>query len=310
MRGPSVRSVRDKRGTRGEGVLLAALTIAIVAVTGTPGADAQPAPKQPAPGQPGAQFAAACGFGHTASADPIVDDPDPHLHDFFGNASTSRGSTYDSLRGAGTGCFHQADRSAWWVPAIKWDKKRLAPSSASIYYRAAERDHERVRPHPSALKMIAGGLGEQTRVLWSCGRGDRTKSQVPPRRCESGVLAATVYFPDCWDGRNLDSADHRYHVEYAQKSGGARRCPGSYPVPLPGIDATFFYSLPAGAPSGRVLVSAGHGSWEGQANYHADFFNAWDQKSLTTLVQECINGTKPAEPLPDKCRNPTPRRGG
>ncbi|QIN84212.1 DUF1996 domain-containing protein [Rubrobacter tropicus] len=288
---------------RAAGVLVLALAL-IVAVTGRLDAEDRPAPKQP-----GAQFATGCKFGHTASADPITDDSHPHLHDFFGNASTSGSSTYDSLRKAKTGCFHQADRSAYWVPAVRWDGERLTPSRASIYYRTAGKDHERVRAVPPALKMIAGGLQERNHVLWSCGRKDKTKSQAPPRRCESGVLAATVYFPDCWDGRNLDSADHRYHVEYADTTDGGRGCPGSHPVPLPSVDATFFYELPAGDPSGRVLVSAGHGFWEEPANYHADLFNAWDQESLTRLVRECINGTKPTEPLPDQCRNPAPRRG-
>lgn len=308
MRVPPNRFVWVGRGWRaaakGAGILLLALALVVVTARGTQEATARPVPEQP-----GAQFATACTFGHTASADPITDDAHPHLHDFFGNASTSGSSTYESLRGAGTGCYHQADRSAYWVPAIRWDEKRLIPSRASIYYRTADKAHGRVRPHPPALKVIAGGLERETRVAWSCGRKDKTKSQAPPPACESGILAATVYFPDCWDGRNLDSADHRYHVEYAEIFDGGRRCPGSYPVPLPGIDATFFYELPVDDPSGRVHVSTGHDSWDGPASYHADFFNAWDQKSLTRLVGECINGTKPDDPLPDECRNPTPRRG-
>ncbi len=54
----------------------------------------------------------------------------------------------------------------------------------------------------------------------------------PNRNCPNG-LRAQIFFPSCWDGENLDSADHRSHMAYptgpAHDNG---RCPESHPVHL------------------------------------------------------------------------------
>ncbi|WP_309624448.1 DUF1996 domain-containing protein [Methylibium sp.] len=38
-----------------------------------------------------------------------------------------------------------------------------------------------------------------------------------------------VFFPQCWDGKNLDSPDHKSHMAYPSDGG----CPRSHPVALP-----------------------------------------------------------------------------
>lgn len=41
----------------------------------------------------------------------------------------------------------------------------------------------------------------------------------------------------CWDGKNLDSPDHKSHVSYGQGSGanGGGACPSSHPIKLPQV---------------------------------------------------------------------------
>ena len=43
--------------------------------------------------------------------------------------------------------------------------------------------------------------------------------------------------PRCWDGKNLDTPDHKSHVAYGQGSGasGGGACPSSHPVKLPQV---------------------------------------------------------------------------
>ncbi|KAF2459405.1 hypothetical protein BDY21DRAFT_338170 [Lineolata rhizophorae] len=57
---------------------------------------------------------------------------------------------------------------------------------------------------------------------------------MPTRPCQEGIMA-NIRFPTCWDGVNLDSADHQSHVAYPQsgtfESGGP--CPSTHPVPIP-----------------------------------------------------------------------------
>lgn len=59
-------------------------------------------------------------------------------------------------------------------------------------------------------------------------------SAFPSKVCPGGIRASIV-FPSCWDGVNLDSADHRSHVAYsparAVLAGSA--CPSSHPVRIP-----------------------------------------------------------------------------
>jgi hypothetical protein len=62
----------------------------------------------------------------------------------------------------------------------------------------------------------------------------------PAQPCPQGILT-TIYFPPCWDGVNLDSADHRSHVAWSEDQGeewtaGPRgSCPDTHPVKVPQV---------------------------------------------------------------------------
>ena len=62
-------------------------------------------------------------------------------------------------------------------------------------------------------------------------------------QCPDG-MRAQVYFPSCWDGVNLDSADHKSHMSYpiGQFNGGV--CPSSHPKRL--ISLFYEYIIPTG----------------------------------------------------------------
>ncbi len=51
------------------------------------------------------------------------------------------------------------------------------------------------------------------------------------------MIRQTLIFPTCWDGKNLDSPDHRSHVAYGGGAGanGGGACPSTHPVKLPQI---------------------------------------------------------------------------
>jgi hypothetical protein len=93
-------------------------------------------------------------------------------------------------------------------------------------------------------------------------------------------LGLHVEFPDCWDGVNLDTPDHQSHMAYSARG----RCPADHPVAVPAIQVNFRYAS-AGGP-GLVLASGG------QFSGHADFFNAWDQAVLQSLVDGCLNALR------------------
>jgi hypothetical protein len=96
-------------------------------------------------------------------------------------------------------------------------------------------------------------------------------------------LELHVNFPDCWDGKHLDSADHHSHMAYSR----AFVCPASHPVKVPLIRLMVRYPIAGG---GDVYLSSG-----GQLTGHADFINAWDQRFLTKLVDTCFHD-RPCNP--------------
>ena len=256
-----------------------------------------------------AVFVTRCNFSHRNFDDPIVFPGQPgaaHSHDFFANRSTKNDSTYQSLRGTtlGTTCVNPDDKSAYWIPTLSWinnsGTRELKASTAHFYYRSGGKPPQDVQPPPPELKVVPN-----THVNWRCTQ-NTAASTSPPTRCSSGALVVTIRFPDCLaeneNGQLLtDSADHRSHMAYAvNQPDGTKLCPDTHPNPV----ATLFMEVKfkIGTTSGRVSLSSDHGAPPG-STMHADFFNAWDQEELTTLVESCINAYPfTAEPKPASCR--------
>jgi len=97
------------------------------------------------------------------------------------------------------------------------------------------------------------------------------------------ALRLHVRFPNCWDGRRLDSPDHHSHMAHSR----GYVCPASHPVKVPLIRLLIRYPITDG--HGLMLASGG------QLTGHADFFNAWDQSKLERLVDECFHD-RPCDP--------------
>lgn len=97
--------------------------------------------------------------------------------------------------------------------------------------------------------------------------------------CDNG-LRAEIVFPSCWDGKNLDSANHRSHVAYPSVIHDGQ-CPPTHPVKLPIVFFETIYNTQAfkGVP-GQYVMSNGDPTGYG---YHADFFASWDDG-----VQEAV----------------------
>jgi len=264
----------------------------------------------------GNNFFANCRFSHTAPDDPILFPGQPgraHPHTFFGNRSTNATSTPASLRAAATTCRPRADRSAYWVPTLFQDGVEVRPAKGQFYFNL--RGYDRMRAFPAGLKMVAGDQhamrAQPIRIVyWTCGGQGGTRlrpSTTVPRSCPvvrhvwrgkarkcptcplepvtvtnrvPTYLELHVNFPDCWDGRRLDSPDHQSHVAYPMRG----RCPRTHPVALPQLTVITRYRDHGGP--GLALASGGVYS------AHADFFNAWRQDELARLVTPCLNALR------------------
>jgi hypothetical protein len=251
---------------------------------------------------PEASFVVRCDFSHRNNDDPIVYPGAPgaaHSHDFFGNRSTNYASTHESLQAATTTCFNPDDKSAYWIPTVKWTNasgtRTLTASRAVFYYRAGGKAPEEVQPHPAGLKVVPN-----THVRWRCAHG--TFKTSPPTRCSNGTLVVLIRFPDCSDG-TIDSADHRSHMAYTVKqSDGTKVCPSTHPTPVPALSMEVRFNIPT--TSGTVTLSSDHQGDPPGSTMHADFFNAWDQQKLAALVESCITAYpfSPENPKPVECK--------
>jgi hypothetical protein len=234
----------------------------------------------------GVNFVENCRFSHSAPDDPIVfpgKASASHDHTFVGNRSTNASSTYGSLRASRTSCRRAQDTAGYWVPTLLQDGTPVLPMGATIYYRRGTLAP--VRTFPNNFRVIAGDATatepQGMRVtFWSCGAFSGIPPSATVPTCPAGrgsFLRLHVRFPSCWDGANLDSADHKSHMAYAI----GRRCPSTHPVPLPAI--TQIYRYPTRGGEGFTLASGG------QFSAHADFINAWRPGALRRLVDECLN---------------------
>lgn len=253
---------------------------------------AAPPPAPPIEGDVG-EFVALCPSSHRAQNDPIVFPGQPgqsHLHSFFGSTVTDAYSTLGTLLGGGTTCDPAADRSAYWVPTLLDDGVPLEPEEAKVYYLTAHAVPAAVQPFPPGLRMLAGtpsrtGPDGPSRYKWSC-RGADASSTDDFAVCPEGhELELLLDFPDCWNGRDLDSADHKSHMAYG--AGGA--CPTTHPVPVPRLQFKLRYPT-SGGPGVRIATGSGIHASHGGSGYsaHGDFLNAWLPGTLEERIERCL----------------------
>lgn len=267
-------------------ISIAVVVVAAVAVAFVGGVPSGPS-AQASNGAP--IFFTVCSLSHRSSDDPIVYPGQPgaaHSHDFTGAWSTDAFSTLRTLRGSGTTCDVPGDTAAYWTPTLYDSAGQPIEGKTFAYFMGEGKARETIRPAPAGLRIVAD-MSAHPASGWHCGDADpkrlggtRSKTSIPT--CPNGVstlLQAKVVFPDCWDGKHLDSPDHRSHMAYANKA--THRCPRSHPVPVPLLNLKTKYQS-FGGPGLRI--SSG-----GPETFHADFFNSFQQDALTRLVNLCIN---------------------
>ncbi len=237
----------------------------------------------------GVNFIGACAFSHMAMDDPIVYPRQPgasHDHSFVGNATTNAFSTLRSLRAGSSTCKRGGETAAYWMPTLLLNGQMVTPVGATIYYR--RKTLASLRAFPAGFKMIAGDRhatspqGMQI-TSWNCGAASSVPASTEVPACpdtRGQSLRLHVNFPNCWDGKHLDSADHQSHMAYAVR--GA--CDATHPVAVPAISLIYRYPITGGS---AVTLSSG-----GRYSAHADFFNAWRQGTLVSLVNGCLNALR------------------
>ncbi|GAB1264878.1 DUF1996 domain-containing protein [Aurantivibrio infirmus] len=238
-------------------------------------------------------FRTRCEYSHALKDDPIVYPGQPgrsHLHVFYGNTEANAHSTVSSIKNSGNSTCRGgiANRSSYWMPAVlKLDGNMVVPEYMDVYYKSGySLAPNTIQPFPRGLRMIAGDMNatsQQFNAYWGCGNYIGEKFGIPFGQCGSDdYYKATVVFPQCWDGVNLDSADHKSHMAYP--SGNS--CPSSHPVPIPKITFHLHYSVRG---FDGVKISSDHNSAVPPGgSLHADWFEGWDADIADTFVRQCV----------------------
>lgn len=218
-----------------------------------------------------------------------------HLHMYFGNTASNANSTPESIRTTGNSTCRGgiANRSTYWIPAIidTRDGAVMDMEYADVYYKtgyAGVRPAD-VKPIPPGLRMIAGDMMNKVdRPSWEirhrfqCGGNS---GGAIPANCTSGKLEVELFFPQCWDGRNLTTPDHKSHMAYPDNG-----CPASHPVALPEITYVVHIPIPAGRNTNTWRLSSDdYTAGPGGYSMHGDWINGWEPSFPPVWTSRIIN---------------------
>ena len=264
-------------------------------------------------------FRTVCAVAHMSFDDPIVFPGQPgrsHLHTFFGNTGANANSTPESLRNTGNSTCRGgvANRSAYWVPTMidTKDNTPLQPAEVIVYYKNGYLDATKVQPIPTGLRMIAGDPNASAphpdvfSMRWKCIGGPNNQNDLYGHtiaNCDVGAsLYQEIFFPQCWDGVNLDSPDHMSHMSYTvqvknvndPRGWSHAECPKTHPVILPQIAFNVLYLVgEKDAPLRWRLASDTYDkSKPGGYSSHGDWFNGWKSDISNTWAKNCIENQK------------------
>ena len=266
----------------------------------------------------GGEFRIGCAISHMSNDDPLVypnQQGAAHHHTFFGNTSTNYKSNLATLSSTGNStCFGGImNRSAYWVPSMINTETNapIAPNgNVLVYYKHGAIDGSLIQAPPKGLRMIAGNskattAAESVRAGFTCHPGPgstrtqwpRTPNIRPSSECKAGDdLMFSISFPQCWDGKNLDSPNHKDHMAYPSEIDGLVQCPKTHPVAIPeiGINVHFVISSTDNIDKWRLASDNYSTSLPGGYSGHADWVNGWDEPSMAGIIKNCINGKKDA----------------
>lgn len=208
---------------------------------------------------------------------PGVSNGAHHMHDYVGNQANDAFASDDDLANGQTTCRNQGDKSTYYWPVLRLQNGTAendvnadgggkdqnvgeiqTPSQVTLKF--VGNPTGRVTAMPRFLRIITGDAKALTNgdananASWSCtGFEDRQLKDKYPICPEGSKVVRSFAFQSCWDGQNTDSANHRTHVAFAQKSG---RCPSGFRA-IPQLVQRIVYDVPPGpaSPSTRSLSS-------------------------------------------------------
>lgn len=253
-------------------------------------------------------------------ADPIVNPGkvSGHLHQIMGGNAFDFQMDYNTTQTSTcTSCTVHGDFSNYWTPVLYYQhqngsfEKVNQVGGALVYYLQRKgSDSEQLKAFPEGFRMLAGDPFKRAggddfasqAISYNCldySQGNPETPAFPTKNCPNG-LRSQLFFPSCWDGQNLDSADHKSHMSYPIGAYNGGSCPDTHPVHLVSIfyeiiwDTNAFKDMWYGNQQPFVW-SMGDPTGYG---FHGDFINGWDVSLLQKAVDTCTSDSGRVEDCP------------
>ncbi|MER6686895.1 DUF1996 domain-containing protein [Streptomyces olivaceoviridis] len=245
---------------------------------------------------------------------PGVSNGAHHFHDYIGNQGNNAFASDEDLAKAGTSCADQGDKSSYYWPVLRLQNgtrerdagapgggtegnagQIVTPEQVTLTFVGNPRG--KVTAMPRLLRIITGdakafvnGPGNAN-ASWSCtGYENRQLKDKYPLCPPGSDVVRTFRFQSCWDGRNIDSANHRTHVAFTAADGS---CPAGF-EPIPQLVQRIVYDVdaPSLADGGRTVPLFAVDSFPEQLHKpvtdHGDFINVFGENLMREMV-DCIN---------------------
>jgi hypothetical protein len=146
--------------------------------------------------------------------------------------------------------------------------------------------HNTVKDSPSQKSANVG---------FFCTSPTHSGSSVLPICNPNSTMGYKIGFPNCWNGKDLDSPDHRSHMAYKVRLPKTRtlECPATHPHLMPTILFSFKYKVddPDGTKSWR-LSSDTDMSLPAFITAHGDWAMGMDQGVQKMLIENCLKPIK------------------
>ncbi|WP_093609367.1 DUF1996 domain-containing protein [Streptomyces indicus] len=236
---------------------------------------------------------------------PGVSNGAHHMHDYVGNQATDAFSSDEDLANGDTTCRNRRDKSTYYWPVLRIQNGQdeddaqadgggndknvgeiQTPDQVTLKFVGSPTG--RVVAMPRFLRIITGDAKAFTNgngnanASWSCtGFENRQLKDKYPLCPEGSKVVRTFKFQSCWDGQNIDSANHRTHVAFADANG---RCPSGFRA-IPQLVQRIVYDVP---PEPNFAVDSFPEQLHKPVTDHGDFINVFDDREMRRLVN-CIN---------------------
>ncbi|OJD14469.1 hypothetical protein AJ78_05180 [Emergomyces pasteurianus Ep9510] len=258
-----------------------------------------------------------------------------HAHVIHGASNFGMSVTVDGLLNSEcTSCAVKEDKSIYWTPAAYFrfpngDTELVEQVGGMLVYYLPR--GENVQAFPKGFRMLAGDpyqrnftwpVPDPPKSSWSGAETSQyalsqkaigfnclnyrgpaeptlfrhtlpTKSEIDAK-CPDGIRMEMM-FPSCWNGKDLDTPDHKSHMAYPNLVEDGH-CPKGFETRLVSLlYETIWNTGKYRGVAGEFVLSNGdpHGS-----GYHADFIEAWEPGFLAKAVKTCTNLSGRVEDCP------------